>query len=281
MSTITGIPTYSSAPINPNTVTPSKAQSPTASPSKDEHRTSPPPTPAITTPPATSSSSPLATSRTPRPGTAAIDLLPAPTGAITSSHHNGLPPPTRTTPLRPTDQLGSGTEKPKHVGIPSKTTGDFVPPQPQPGARPQPVTARPRGSPPRPVPDSAPSLTTSGSGSSVYHTPSGPAATTVSSLPANNEQAGRSARGNRQNIQPYLSNPTPVVPNSTSTPYATVYTPPTQQQQPPRLPSYYGDRHGSEGESEEQGILQMAKTWVNAAGTKLAEAEAEVWRHVK
>jgi len=63
-----------------------------------------------------------------------------------------------------------------------------------------------------------------------------------------------------------------------------VYTPPTQQQQqqqPPRLLSYYGDRHGSEGESEEQGILQMAKTWMNAAGTKLAEAEAEVWRHVK
>jgi hypothetical protein len=200
MPTITGIPTYSSAPINPNTVTPSKARSPTASgpgSSKDAHYSSPT-TPAINTASTTmSSSSPSAASQTPRPGAAAIDLFPAPTGAITSSHHNELPPPTRTTILRPEDQPGSATENPKHASISSKTMGDFVPPPPQPGASPQPVAACPRGAPPCPVPDSAPFLaTTGGSDSSA---PSGPAATTVIPLPANG-QAGRSTRGNNHNV---------------------------------------------------------------------------------
>jgi len=139
-----------------------------------------------------------------------------------------------------------------------------VPPPPQPGARPQPVAACPRGSPPRPVPDSAPFLAptgTSGSGSSA---PSGPAATTVIPLPANG-QSGRSARGNNHNIPPYSSHLTPVVPNSTSTPYAAVYTPPTPQQ----------DRNGNDG------VLPVAKSWIQAAGMKLAEAEAEIWRRVK
>lgn len=198
MPTITGIPTYSSAPINSNTVTPSKARSPTASGlgSSKDARYSSPTTPAINTASATSSSSsPSATGQTPRPGAAAIDLLPAPT--ITSSHHNELPPPTRTTILRPEDQRGSAIENPKHTSISSKTTGDFVPPPPQPGARPQPVVASSRGSPRCPVPDSAPFLaTTGGSGSSA---PSGPAATTVIPLPANG-QAGRSAHGNNHNV---------------------------------------------------------------------------------
>lgn len=65
--------------------------------------------------------------------------------------------------------------------------------------------------------------------------------------------------------------------NSTSTPYASVY--PVPQTLPLGLHNPHGIIAG-EDEGEGPGLLDMAKGWMQTAGDKLAEAEAEVWRRI-
>lgn len=69
-------------------------------------------------------------------------------------------------------------------------------------------------------------------------------------------------------------------PNSTSTPYAALYHPPTTSSQ---LPIYQNQGHGADefdSAQEDGGFLANAKSWIASAGTKLAEVEAEVWRRI-
>lgn len=76
-------------------------------------------------------------------------------------------------------------------------------------------------------------------------------------------------------------------PNSTTTPYSSVYPPaPTVgSSRPQGLPLYGGNESGGGansifGEDEEPGLFNAAKGWMQTAGTKLAEVEAEVWKRI-
>ncbi|KAL2826838.1 hypothetical protein BDW59DRAFT_144788, partial [Aspergillus cavernicola] len=75
----------------------------------------------------------------------------------------------------------------------------------------------------------------------------------------------------------------PYYPNSTTTPYASLYPPPSNT--PPlhnnTNPGSYGgvDSAGLDSEAE-AGVWGSAKSWLQSAGNKLADAEAEVWRRI-
>ncbi|KAH8692873.1 hypothetical protein BGW36DRAFT_385390 [Talaromyces proteolyticus] len=80
---------------------------------------------------------------------------------------------------------------------------------------------------------------------------------------------------------------TPATPNSTSTPYFSTYQPPGTNISNPTTGAAgrgltYNESNGEESIFGESGanILGTAKSWMASAGTKLAEAEAEVWKIV-
>jgi hypothetical protein len=78
------------------------------------------------------------------------------------------------------------------------------------------------------------------------------------------------------------------IPNSTSAPFASVYQSPDSAGRPQGLPTHYGGSGGGSGggagsiftDEDEPSLFNTAKTWMNTAGNKLAEVEAEVWKRI-
>lgn len=75
------------------------------------------------------------------------------------------------------------------------------------------------------------------------------------------------------------------MPNSTSTPYASVYQSHGSAGRPQGLPTHYGGGGGGGAGSifadeDEASMFNTAKSWMNSAGNKLAEVEAEVWKRI-
>lgn len=74
------------------------------------------------------------------------------------------------------------------------------------------------------------------------------------------------------------------IPNSTSSPYSSVYQSPGSSSSQ-ALP-LHGNSSGGGGASsifpddDEPGLMTSAKSWMQSAGTKLAEVEAEVWKRI-
>ncbi|OJJ47668.1 hypothetical protein ASPZODRAFT_15118 [Penicilliopsis zonata CBS 506.65] len=197
MSTITGVPTYTSAPINTTT---------TAAENSPETRTD---------------------------SAVQGDWNPP------TTTENGAATTTSSAPAQP----GSRASIPVETGIPLSTptsTSSPPPPPPQPGAVPEPtyntnINTAPTGTQPRPSvppPPKAGQVVPPGGGA---------------------------------------------VPNSTSTPYTSVY------QQPQQSYALSGAPNNTDPFSDlddTDGFLHLAKSWVQSAGTKLAEVEAEVWKRI-
>lgn len=251
MSAPTGIPTYTSAPLNPD----QKEEGTSGSTSQTEPATSIEASATDTPQPPNTSATATAPSYAPIYATAQDSSLPAQPGAAPS-----LPAPTGA----PVSQTGTLAPTPTSA-LPTATT--YTPPPPQPGATPvAPATGIPAAStspvPPPPKagePVSAPSI------------PSAPAQSSFT--------------------QSYAYQRTPQThapaPNSTTTPYSSVYPPaPTVgSSRPQGLPLYGGNESGGGannifGEDEEPGLFNAAKGWMQTAGTKLAEVEAEVWKRI-
>ncbi|KAL2871103.1 uncharacterized protein BJX67DRAFT_215571 [Aspergillus lucknowensis] len=215
--------------------------------------------------------------------------------------------PYDTTVLPPSTDLPTTTA----AFIPPSTSAPNSPPPPQPGAIPNTKsTTQQELSPPPPAPAPAPKTgITSTLASSqpqcqpltanppiisappVY--PPAPTSTSTSGTSAYSlggmNQTPRTAGPNSHSYS-YPSNytypPTPTqqhgqqpqYPNSTTTPYTSVYPLPsasTPAQSP--FPRTYG---GVDGKVEPDGLWGSAKSWLQTAGNKLAEVEAEVWRRI-
>ncbi|CRG85719.1 hypothetical protein PISL3812_02741 [Talaromyces islandicus] len=271
------IRTFNSAPINQNT-SPTAAKQENnnnATPSQQDEQQQPTPFAApVTTTAAPTTSVNMSAAR---PGAPAV---PGPTAAP-------VPAPTKT---YPSFDAGGDT-----------STSTNTPAAPQPGARPVPLAATPTGKktsyavPPPPK-----------TGEPVrpaeYYAPKTQQPTTTSSAPARYHpgqggglmnSGGTSAIAQEEVIITTATN----VPNSTSTPYMSTYQPPSAQPLPsPSLFTSIGSSNSNSsnagplyesndgedsilGESGQK-VLDTAKSWMQSAGNKLAEAEAEVWKMV-
>ncbi|KAJ9309942.1 hypothetical protein DTO217A2_580 [Paecilomyces variotii] len=251
MAPITGVPTFGSAPINPNTAT-------TAS-----HASGTTPQTASSNPEArgdneatvTAAEAATSTSRYPQAQPGAVPVPgPAPTGPVTASPYTPTPITTTSPPTTTTDQSAVSPPAPQPGSRPipppaaSQSAGaNDLPPPPKVGEVPKPASYYTRATP---------STATAGTGTGFGYT--------TQATPA-------------QGLN---------VPNSTSTPYNTMYQPPANNTQ---LPTYNygaasrgpgGDVFQDEEEGVGQAIWKTAKSWVQTAGSKLAEVEAEVWKRV-
>ncbi|KAJ5625572.1 hypothetical protein N7510_001881 [Penicillium lagena] len=261
---MSGIPTYTSAPVNANSTTNEE----------DTHTTTSRPEPAtaiqsaLTTPPnhpillqrlqhRRTRRSTLPRSQTP----GAAPTLPIPTATTASG---GQQPPlgnvaaTATTPLAPTSAAAQS------------------PPAPQPGARPEPPSASAAAPSAIPPPPKA--------GEPIPPSLSSPAPATATST---------TAPAQKPFTQSYsYQSPTvqqqQAIPNSTSTPFSSVYQSPGAAGRPQGLPTHYGGSGGGSGGvtgsifagEDEPSMFNTAKAWMNTAGNKLAEVEAEVWKRI-
>ncbi|KAL4922705.1 hypothetical protein BDW62DRAFT_196712 [Aspergillus aurantiobrunneus] len=77
-------------------------------------------------------------------------------------------------------------------------------------------------------------------------------------------------------VQP-LNPQQPQLPNSTTTPYTSIYSPPSASAAGSASLPFHNT--GTEPNSEE-GLWGSAKSWLQSTGNKLAEVEAEVWRRI-
>jgi hypothetical protein len=272
------IRTFNTAPINANPpATGGKngdegATPPTTAPqARDKKNTAPSTTTTTTVSEGMSSSSssyPAA-----RPGAAAV---PAPTGTPASqAAYPTTPTPTRTYPL-PVE----------------------IPAAPQPGSRPVPYSNSSNSAYASPT-------TTGRSPRPSSSVPPPPKAGDIVQPAA--YYAPRSLNSNAPVEQQLQSHPSPQnhpayhTPNSTSTPYLSTYQPPAPTPigkdglNRTLTPSRYhaggpldaGNRNDDNNsdsffglQSGGQNVLDTARSWMQTAGTKLAEAEAEVWRRV-
>lgn len=195
------------------------------------------------------------------------------------------------------------------VDTPTETTNPTPastssPPPPQPGAVPEPLPAG--------------GLDTQGQGQSIVPPPpkvgepiphqqhgiaqmggTGPVATTSTSTASAtpygyggygygygyNPNAATPAQQQYQYQQQYQNQYANQIPNSTTTPFGSVYPPP--QPMASTLPMHYQtdnnrdyDRNIMTDDGEEKGFLDMAKGWMQTAGDKLVQVEAEVWRRI-
>ncbi|KAL1971100.1 hypothetical protein VTN77DRAFT_51 [Rasamsonia byssochlamydoides] len=250
MPPITGIPTYTSAPINPNS--PSKAGNARVTPVDVDQRAS-----STTTTDSSSSQYPPA-----RPGAAAAPATTGATAAVASAPQSsagtyptttaqGIDSSSFSTPPAPQPVARpipgtAGNHLQSNVG--KRPSAYTVPPPPKAGEPVQPASYYT----PRPVAQAEPPPPT---GASLSHTRNHPAFQTSSSA------------------------------YSTSSPYTSAYQPPTANSNQTFASQSQRQYHAAGGEDEGegslgQGILDTAKSWMQIAGTKLAEAEAEVWRRV-
>lgn len=177
----------------------------------------------------------------------AAPSLPAPTAAVTEPTGNLMPTPTSTLPT---------------------STSTQSPPPPQPGAVPQPPTASAQATVP-PPPKAGEAIT-----------PSFPSTTQATTAPQPSTQFTSYA---------YHRSPHTVsdIPNSTSTPYSSVYQSPAGggPSGPAGLPLHYNSGGGGGAnsvfpEADEPSFFNTAKGWMQTAGSKLAEVEAEVWKRI-
>ncbi|KAJ6005512.1 hypothetical protein N7451_003456 [Penicillium sp. IBT 35674x] len=249
MSESTGIPTYTSAPVNSN--------------QKEEDTTAvkPQPQPAtaiessITTAPQPATTSATATAPSYAPIYATTQNAPPLPGAAAS-----LPTPTAA-PQAPGNLTATPT-----TTVPSTTSQS--PPAPQPGAFPTP------GAGPTPTaPSSIPPPPKAGESISPLHSAPPPAGATQT--PYTQSYA----------YQRHPSVSHGAVPNSTSTPYSTVYRDSSEGgSRPQGLPTYQSNSSGGGAGNifpdEEPGLMNVAKGWMQSAGEKLAEVEAEVWKRI-
>ncbi|KAJ5654391.1 hypothetical protein N7490_001394 [Penicillium lividum] len=246
MSGTSGIPTYNSAPLNSNKKEETTAANPQPEPATAiESSITTAPQPATTSATATATAtapsySPVYATAHEPPQPAAVASLPTPTAA---------PQPGNLT-ATPTTKFASATSQ--------------SPPAPQPGALPTPTGATSTG-PSVPPPPKA--------GETVSPPAPQPAGT---SQPFTNSYA----------YQRHPSGSHGSIPNSTSSPYSTVY--PESSNGASRtqgLPMHYGSSSGGGADSifpddDEPGFMNTAKGWMQSAGEKLAEVEAEVWKRI-
>lgn len=268
------IRTFNSAPINQNTSpTAAKQENNATPPAQDEQQqqeqSTPFSAPATTT--AASTSNNAINPSAAQPGAPAV---PGPTAAP-------VPLPTKTYPL-----FDANTNTPA---------------APQPGARPVPptaatVVATPTSKTAYTVPP--PPKTGEPVQPAAYYAPK--SQTTASPTPARYAaQSGFMGGGGTNTVaqEEGIITAAANVPNSTSTPYMSTYQPPNAQPLPSasRFTSIVGNTNGSSnsgplyagddgeesilGESGQK-VLDTAKSWMQSAGSKLAEAEAEVWKMV-
>lgn len=181
---------------------------------------------------------------------------------------------------------------------PASTTS---PPPPQPGARPEPLPvggldsqAQGQGQdqiqsmvpPPPKVGEPIPQQP----GIAQMGGPAPVATSTASATPYGyggygygyNSNTAAPAQQQYQYQQQYQNQYGNQIPNSTTTPFASAYPPP--QPTSSALPMHYQTDNNrnimaDDGE-EEKGFLDMAKGWMQTAGDKLVQVEAEVWRRI-
>lgn len=224
--------------------------------------------------------------------------LPASTPAATTT----APPPSI-----PTAQPGSMPPVPAPTAVPApdqqtllptKTTIDPIsttsPPPPQPGAQPAPLQSTdastssttspqhqvhdlPPTIPPPPKAGDAPPNPQPG----LLPTPTGPGASGPLATPPKNTPGTAStySYNTSYNTPPFPQHPQH--PNSTSTPYASVYQAPTPGSSLP-LHHHTGSTAMVDSDADGAGssLFDSAKSWASSAGSKLAEVEAEVWRRI-
>lgn len=252
MSAPTGVPTYTSAPLNPN----QKDEGTHGSTSDPEPATSIEASTTEAKQPQTTSATATAPSYSPIYATAqAGDPLPQP----------GATPSLATATAAPVPQHGHLAPTPTST-LPTATS--YTPPAPQPGATP---VAAGAGGPP---------LSTS-------PVPPPPKAGEPVAVSSNSAALPTQSPFTQSYSYQRTSHSQPPIPNSTTTPYSSAYpnSPGAGGSRPHTLPLYGGSGSGGGannifGEDEEPGFLSTAKTWMQSAGTKLAEVEAEVWKRI-
>ncbi|KAJ5746434.1 hypothetical protein N7520_011616 [Penicillium odoratum] len=242
MSGTSGIPTYNSAPLNSNKKEETTAANPQPEPATAIES-------SITTAPQPATTSATATATAPSYSPVYATAHEPPQPAAVAS----LPTPTAA------PQLGNLTATPT-TKIASTTSQS--PPAPQPGALPTPTG-------------------TTSTGPSV---PPPPKAGEMVSPPAPQPGATQTFT-NSYAYQRHPSGSHGSIPNSTSSPYSAVY--PESSMGASRtqgLPTHYGSSSGGGADSifpdDEPGLMNTAKGWMQSAGEKLAEVEAEVWKRI-
>ncbi|KAJ5219123.1 uncharacterized protein N7498_001222 [Penicillium cinerascens] len=240
MSTSGGIQTYTSAPVNSN-----KEEGTHASTSQPEPATTIESSITATSQPANTSATATAPSYSPIYATAQPEGSAAQAGAAPS-----LPVPT------------AGTQPGNISATPTTTfptaTSALSPPPPQPGAVPQ--TSPPAAHSPVPPPPKAGEAVTP---SALAPQPSASFTQSYSYQPSQHS-----------------------IPNSTSTPYSSVYQThagaSSSRHQGLPLHSNSGRGGGANDifQDDEPSLMNTAKSWMQSAGTKLAEVEAEVWKKI-
>ncbi|KNG80119.1 hypothetical protein ANOM_011693 [Aspergillus nomiae NRRL 13137] len=190
-------------------------------------------------------------------------------------------------------------------------TTNTSPPPPQPGAQPHPpppATQEPTepspSNPPPPKPADIPqpqaqaplAASTQSNPTTTTASPPTPITATTSTSPPTTASNPNPRSGYSYSYSPSSSltqrhpnshiQTQSAVPNSTSTPYASLYQPPTSTANntslsgnPSQLPLHYTSSNTEIGTGE-SGFLDNAKAWFWSAGNKLAEVEAEVWRRI-
>ncbi|KAF9895402.1 hypothetical protein FE257_000308 [Aspergillus nanangensis] len=154
------------------------------------------------------------------------------------------------------------------------------PPPPQPGARPEPTAPADPSSIPPPPPKAGEAPIPAQQQQPQYPVPTASVAATQPPQPGSYSYGGYSypaATAPPELHQRYQQQ----VPNSTTAPYSSVYSAPGTGQ----LPVHYnngsmGATDMNTGTHEEEGFYGSAKSWLQTAGNKLAEVEAEVWRRI-
>lgn len=184
------------------------------------------------------------------------------------------PTPASTTSPPPPPQPGARPEPLPVGGLDSQAQGQgqdqiqsMVPPPPKVG---EPIPQQPgieQMGGPAPVATSTASATPYGYGGYGY---------------GYNSNTAAPAQQQYQYQQQYQNQYGNQIPNSTTTPFASVYPPP--QPTSSALPMHYQTDNNrnimAEDGEEEKGFLDMAKGWMQTAGDKLVQVEAEVWRRI-
>ncbi|KAJ6036529.1 hypothetical protein N7540_000808 [Penicillium herquei] len=251
MSAPTGIPTYTSAPLNPN----QKEENTTAAEPERQPAT------AIETSTTTASQPPNAAATSTAPSYSPVYATASNPPSAEPAAAASLPAPT----AAPFSQASGNLTATSTTAFPSSTSQS--PPAPQPGSIPTPPVAGYTPTAPSPIPP-PPKV---GEAVSPF---------TQSTAPPTQTPYAQSYAYQRPSVSHTA------VPNSTSSPYASVYRTSSDagSSRPQGLPLHYGGGGGGADnifpEDEEPGFLSSAKGWMQSAGTKLAEVEAEVWKRI-